>query len=241
MEFKLNKETVGASQSKSQMLSAGIHKVHIKSTEKISGTSKEGKEWSAFKINLESEKGAINIALFMPTSEDDMKRISYPDKKNGGTRDIPSNVETLLLKIQHILDSFNPEVAKKIQEEGITIKSTDSLCASLTKWLEPAIKKGTEANVKVVPNNKKVTYNEVVKNPCSLTKDGTTARISNNFLGDNLSFTPYEVDLIERQKVELDDIRKRAESGASAGMPISGPSEDLNAPSIEDEADDLPF
>jgi hypothetical protein len=97
---------------------------------------------------------------------------------------------------KHAIDSINPTIAKQIDsgEKNLTAPDWDSLRNLVIKILDGG--KGKSTKIKLLKNKS----GEAVFPGffASLTKEGK-AYIRNNFIGEKISFSAYEVERIKKE------------------------------------------
>lgn len=191
--------TAGTSQSTSKPRLAGnaIYNVKLDGAEiqDIQGVKDTSVVYKVLKIKFSNEDGNFEHTVFEPRP-DDFKRTEVDFKnKNGNTEKIPqpSNVESMMLLFKHIIDGFVPKIAEQIdkKEKSISAKSWDDLRNTMVKILEYG--KGNTCGIKLVVNKE----NEA-KFPsffAGLSREGV-AYVRNNFVGNKLAFSPYELSKI---------------------------------------------
>jgi hypothetical protein len=169
-----------------------IYNVVFKGIDYTSGTNKEGNPWQGMKIKFSSEEGVFEPVIFCPGEKGD-ERLS--GETNGKKWELPSNLESLKFTIAHLLDSLCPENVEKFNKVSWTLPDEfNKLVELLNKALSKAVNKSTK--LKLIGNSKGYAS---LPNFVSINKEGE-AYISNNWLGDNVAFSDYEMKQMERQK-----------------------------------------
>ena len=187
-----------------------ISKVSLKSVELKTGTSSEGRDWKAMQFNFEGEDGIFEYKVFCPGEKGD-ERIS--GNTNGRDWELPSALEQLQLSIAHICTALAPEEFKKLQGVELDLpKDFEKLVNAIKKVLAKAI--GVETTIKLIGNSKG--YADIPKF-VNINRTSKEAFISNNWLGDNLAFTPYEVQQMNKAKnstpTPVDEVDSTDDSG----------------------------
>lgn len=191
--------TAGASQStfKPQLPGNEIHEVTFDgaSTEDIQGKKDPSQVYKVLKLRFSNEKGQFEHTIFEPRPED-FERGENKTTRNGevSTFPTPSNVESMMLLLKHVIDAVLPSVGKKIDEGEVTLggKNWDQLRNNVVTVLEKG--KGATTKIKLLSDNK--------GNPrfpgffTSLNQEGK-AYIRNNFVGNTIGFTSYEKTRID--------------------------------------------
>lgn len=184
--------TAGASQSNNVKGLEGnkIHDVIFKGVEKL--TLKE--KYNVLQIKFANEEGMYTETIFEP-NEKSLERSSRDDK-NGNKVESPSGLESMMLLIRHLIDAVNPKLGEKI-DAGTTpmnVAGWDNLCAFVKKATDPGI--GSATKIKLIKNNQgyaRFPYFARIR------KDDNKAIVSNNFIGDSVFFSDYEMKQQEKQ------------------------------------------
>ena len=191
--------TAGASQSTSKPQLSGneIHEVKFDGafSEDIQGRKDPSQVYKVLKLRFSNDKGQFEHTIFEPRPED------FQRGENKMTRDgkettfpTPSNVESMMLLLKHVIDAVTPEIGKKIDNKEITLggKNWEDLRANMIIVLDKG--KGATTKIKLITDSK-----GNARFPgffTSLTQEGT-AYIRNNFVGSAIGFTSYEKTRIE--------------------------------------------
>jgi hypothetical protein len=199
--------TAKASQNLTQQRLPGntVHKVTFVKCEAVDipGVKHPGEVYKVLRFRFENENGYFEHTVFEPKEGDDQRKSITVHDKNGNINEIeqPSNIENIMLLFKHIIDAINPEVAAKIDAGTASLKASnwDELRNIMCKILNP--KAGTETNIKLLKNN-----NGDAVFPSYFTRVVKTEKypnglavIRNNFIGDKIAFTTYEMDRIQKQ------------------------------------------
>lgn len=191
--------TAGASQStfKPQLPGNEIYEVTFDgaSIEDIQGRKDPSQVYKVLKLRFSNEKGQFEHTIFEPRPED-FERGENKTTRNGevSTFPTPSNVESMMLLLKHVIDAVLPAVGKKIDEGEVTLggKNWEQLRTNVVTVLEKG--KGATTKIKLLSDNK--------GNPrfpgffTSLNQEGK-AYIRNNFVGNTIGFTSYEKTRID--------------------------------------------
>lgn len=191
--------TAGASQStfKPQLPGNEIYEVTFDgaSIEDIQGKKDPSQVYKVLKLRFSNEKGQFEHTIFEPRSED-FERGENKTTRNGevSTFPTPSNVESMMLLLKHVIDAVLPSVGKKIDEGEVTLggKNWDQLRTNVVTVLEKG--KGATTKIKLLSDNK-----GNARFPgffTSLNQEGK-AYIRNNFVGNTIGFTSYEKTRID--------------------------------------------
>lgn len=195
-------ETAGTSQSniKPRLEGNKIHAVKLVSCElkDFDGVKDPSQTYKTIAITFGNGDGVYEHSIFEPKAEDFERKTNSVNTKKG-TMDItnPSNVETMMLLFKHIIDSYNPKIAKDIDEKKkvIAAKDWDGLRLLIQKIIEGS-KGKIETNIKLLKNKKgEATFPGFFAN---LSKEGV-AYVKNNFIGEKIAFSPYELQRIENE------------------------------------------
>lgn len=191
--------TAGASQStfKPQLSGNEIHEVKFDGafSEDIQGRKDPSQVYKVLKLRFSNDKGQFEHTIFEPRPED-FKRGENKMNKDGKetTFPTPSNVESMMLLLKHVIDAVTPEIGKKIDNKEITLggKNWDELRANMIIVLDKG--KGATTKIKLITDSK-----GNARFPgffTSINQEGT-AYIRNNFVGSAIGFTSYEKTRIE--------------------------------------------
>ena len=133
-------------------------------------------------------KGVFTTNLFIPTTEDDMKRPTFKNNE-GHEYNRPSRFENFQFTLMQIVHALNPAGEEKIKANASKIKTVDQFIDLIIKAL--AGKEKVETNLKLVGHNNNGTIYAALPQDCGLNKAGEVFPV--NFIGDNLFFTNYEL------------------------------------------------
>lgn len=200
-EFNFN-ITAGASQSafKPQLAGNSIHEVTFDGAtmEDIQGRKDPSQVYKVIKLKFSNEEGQFEHTIFEPRQED-FERGENKANRNGevSTFPTPSNVETMMLLLKHVIDAVTPEIGKKIDAGEIALggKNWDQLRKNVIAVLDKG--KGATTKIKLITDSK--------GNPrfpgffAGINKEGKVY-VRNNFVGNAIGFTAYEKTRIENSK-----------------------------------------
>ena len=133
-------------------------------------------------------KGTFSANLFIPTTDEDMKRPVYKNNE-GHEYERPSRFENFQFTLMQIVHALNPTGEEKIKANASKIKTIDQFIDLIIKALSG--KEKVETNLKLVGRNNNGTIYAALPNACGLNKAGEVFPV--NFIGDNLFFTNYEL------------------------------------------------
>lgn len=171
-----------------------IYDVVFKGIELVKGKNKEGNEWKAMKIKFSGEEGIFEPLVFCP-GEGGGERITG---ETGGKKwELPSALEQLQCSVAHVMANLAPEMMEKFSKaaSGLAIpEDFEKLVETMNKALAKAVNKQTK--LKLVGNNKGYAS---LPNFVGINKEGEVY-INNNWLGDTVAFSDYEVKKMNEQK-----------------------------------------
>ena len=182
-------------------------------------------------IKFENEDGYFTVTKFFPKAGDDKRK--EVDAKNGGKRELPSNFEELMNVVKQTAEVLTPEGFKKMSELSAKFKSFDDVAKALIAVTDKV--KGCETKIKLVGRNRD---NRIVAEIPNITNvfDGE-AKITDNYIGDKLFFSNYELDQRDAYlKAAPTDMKKNED--AKKSDPLMEVEEPV-APAQEDEELDL--
>lgn len=168
-----------------------INEVAYRGIEVKSGKTKDGKEWKALQFKFSGDAGVFEPMIFCPQEGGDERMTGT---SNGKEWQLPSALEQLIFTISHVVGVLAPANLEKLKTVEFDLpKDFDKLCELIRKSLKSSENKTTK--IKLVGDSKGyATLPQFI----NINKDGD-AYISNNWLGDNLAFTPYEITRKEKQ------------------------------------------
>lgn len=193
--------TAGASQSsfKPSLPGNEIHTVTFEGAEapEFQGKKDPTMNYKVLRLKFSNEHGIFEHTIFEPR-EQDFQRSENEFERDGSINKIPtpSNVESFMLLLKHLIDSVLPELSAKIDsgEAQLGGKDWDQLRSNMIKILEKGI--GVETSIKLINDSK-----GEPRFPgffAAINKEGK-AYVRNNFIGKNLGFTAYEKTRIKNQ------------------------------------------
>ena len=226
--------TAGASQStaKPRLLGNNIYTVKFDGCEikDIQGVKDPTVLYKVLSLKFSNDEGSYDHTVFEPKGDDYKRTDKEFTNKNGNIEKIPqaSNVESLMLFLKHIIDAVNPTVAKQIDsgEKKLGAKSWDELRNLISNILNAG--KGAQTKIKLLKNKAgEATFPGFFT---AVNRDGK-AYIRNNFVGEKVAFTAYEVDRIKNENtakptdaatLDLGIEEKAADSGLDLNFEVSG-------------------
>lgn len=220
--------TAGASQStaKPRLIGNDIYSVKFDGCESkdITGVKDPTQLYKVLILKFSNDDGSFEHTIFEPKPDDFKRTEKEFTNKNGNIEKIPqpSNLESLMLLFKHAIDAINPTVAKVIDagEKQLGAKTWDDMRVLISKILDAG--KGVSVKIKLLKNNKgEATFPGFF---ASVNRDGK-AYIRNNFIGDKIAFTAYEVGRINTQATAKPSSTSNLDLG---GTPPSDNNLDLN-------------
>ena len=197
MSFSFN-TTAGASQSAAKARLAGndIYTVKFDGCEivDIQGVKDPSMTYKVLKLKFSNEDGSFEHTIFEP-KQADFNRTETEFTKDGKTEKIPqaSGVESMMLLFKHAIDAIAPEVGKQIDSGARNLGAADwnGLRILVAKILDSG--KGNPTQIKLMKNNKGEAQFPGFFSGVS--REGK-AYIRNNFIGNKLAFSTYELTRI---------------------------------------------
>lgn len=157
--------------------------------ETIQGKKDPEQTYTILKVRFEGAEGYFEESIFFPKESDGVRPTRT--NKEGHEIEMPSSFERTTTFIAQLGNVINPEGYKKMQALSAKFKSFDDVCKVLIQITDP--KKGTETNLKLIGKpNKEGVIRAALPYFVSLNKDGDVWT-SDNFIGDKLDFTDYEM------------------------------------------------
>ena len=181
-------------------------------------------------IKFENEEGYFTVTKFFPKAGDDKRK--EVNTKNGGKRELPSNFEELMNVVKQTAEVLTPEGFKKMSELSAKFKSFDDVAKALIAVTDKV--KGCETKIKLVGRNRD---NRVVAEIPNITSvfDGES-KITDNYIGDKLFFSNYELDQRDAYlKAAPTDMKEKEETKKDPLMEVEEPV----APAQDEEELDL--
>lgn len=200
MSFSFS-ETANSSQSSlgSALEGNKIHEVTFEEAvvEDITGKKDPNATYKVLKLKFKNNEGTYEHTVFEPNRErGDFDRGSREFVRDGKEQSIPtpSNVESMMLLFKHAIDAIRPETGKKIDtgEVELTAKNWNELRQLVAAILNKG--KGAQTKIKLLIDNKG--YGRFPGFFTGINSEGK-CYIRNNFIGNKLGFTPYEVSRME--------------------------------------------
>lgn len=187
MNFDMNGSNLGNAVSNSASLAANkIHEVLFKSLEY--SQSKDGK-WEFMRIKFQGVDGGFFTDSTFGLDKDAgvRKKTQYGEN--------PSQYESFMMKIKHLLNAVAPELLNKMQAGEITFtpKGKSDLFKQYVTFIGDQLEayKDAKTTIKLVQNNKgEACFPQFF---AGVSKEGI-AYMKSNFIGNNLSFSQKEKD-----------------------------------------------
>lgn len=195
--------TANASQStiKPKLEGNAIHAVKFDGCEikDVTGVKDPTALYKQLILKFSNEDGVFEHTVWSPRPEDFNRRETEITNKSGAKEKIPqpSNVESMMLLFKHAIDVINPVIAKQIdaKEKVITAPNWEELRKLVAAILDKG--KGVTTKIKLLKNSKtgEATFPGFF---AGLTKENVPY-VKNNFIGDKVAFTTYELDRINKE------------------------------------------
>ena len=179
--------TAGVSQSKSFQELEGnkIHEVKFDGCEAFDTST--GK--STLRIKFSNKDGVYTHTVWEPQEGDDKR----PSSAFG---EMPSNMETMMYLIKHLIDKVNPVYAKDLDDKKASLATTswDAFRKKIVEVTSPGI--GVTTKIKLVKgNNGKARFPYFL----GIRKDNNAVYMKTNVIGDNLFWLNSELDKINKE------------------------------------------
>lgn len=221
MQFSLA-NTKGTSTIQPKLKGNEIHDVVFKGVTFTTFKNKkdENDPYKVMKIRFENEDGYFEHTVFAPKEGDDVRP---SNERNGVTKESPSNLERLQFLMAHIGEQLSPTNYEKFKTLSWDLP-TDFEKMVKTFQKATACAEGKKTKLKLIQNNKGEAQLPFFVN---LSKEGEPF-ISNNFLGEKVFFTDYEIKKMEDAKnAKPTDMEGDGLASDSFGGEVAG-NEDLN-------------
>ena len=174
----------------------------------FAGKKNPNETYKVLDIKFENEDGYFSLTNFFPKDGDDARKEF--DGKNGGKVIMPSNFETLMAIVKQTAQVLNPAGFEKMQAMSSKFRSFDDVAKALIAVTEKA--KGTTTKLKLNGKNKDGKIEAVIPRIVGINKEGV-AFIADNYIGDKLFFSNYELDQRDAYlKAAPTDMKKKEET-----------------------------
>lgn len=217
----------GTSSSQPKLKAWQIHEVEFKGVEfsKFAGRKDPNAIYQVMKVKFANKDGIFEETCFCPKDGDEVR------PENNG-RQSPSSLEKFAFFIAQLGEQLAPERYAKFKGMRYALPDNfEKMVNDLATTLKPAV--GKTFKLKLIGNKK---GEAVLPYFVNLSKDGV-AYSSNNFIGQNIFFTPYELETMEKQKNA-----KPTDMGGSAGDGLDTTNDVVEAtPQNSSNDDDLNF
>lgn len=205
--------TTSAVNNSSNLKPWGIYDVEFDGLElnDIQGKKDPDKTYHTIKMSFHGEEGSFSTNLFIPSSEDDTKRIENKSK-DGHVYYSPSKFEIFKWTLLQLVQVVNPEGYEKLKAASNKITSMDSFIKVIFKFANE--KKGAKTKLKLTGRNNDGKIYPQIPRICGINKNGECF-VSNNFVGNKLEFTAWEASQVMSYKntkpTEMPDIASQVE------------------------------
>lgn len=218
----------GTSNSIQPLAPWNIHNVQFKGIEHAEFKGKTNDtQYHVMKVKFANEDGVFEHSVFMPKLEDANRKMN----ENSG-KEMPSNWDNFQFLISHLGERLAPEVweknKSKLAFDVTTLEGFKKFIGALSQILKGALDK--EFPLKLIgdkQNRSRLPYY------VALNKNGE-AFISNNFLGEKLFFSDFEIS----QKTKIQNTKPTTMNATTNDLDIPDNS-DLS--SVADDLNDMDF
>jgi hypothetical protein len=189
--------------------------------EHIQGKKDPSMTYDILKVRFEGEDGYYEESIFFP-KEQDGQRPTYTNKE-GHEYEGPSSFERTKTFIAQLITVIcGQEKFQKFAALSPKFKDFGQLCEALIKITDP--EKGKKTNLKLVGRTKQDgTIEAALPKFVAVNKQGELFT-SDNFIGENLFFTPYE----EGKKKEFKKAKPTPSSDLTADAEATTDNSDMN-------------
>lgn len=210
----------GTSSAQPKLKAWQIHEVTFKGVEfsSFAGKKDPNATWMVMRTKFENKDGIFEETTFCPKDGDEVR------SKNGD-RENPSNLERFQFFVAQLGQQLEPERFKKFQTAQFDLPGDfEKMVKTLNDCLKPSI--GKTVKLKLIGNKK---GEAVLPYFVNLNREGQPYT-SNNFLGDKVFFTPYELETMEKQKAvkPTDMAADTANDGLDTEVSSGVSNDDLN-------------
>lgn len=195
-----------------------------------SGVSQAGTKWEKYEFVFSSPDGKYTESIFTPVAGKSNIRGKFTNSE-GHEVELPSEFERTMAFIAQVGNTFNPDGYKILQEKSSKIKDFATLIQVFNKVIgQPDVK----TNLKLV--GKESSDGKVyAKLPTFVRINSKTgeAFTSDNFVGDNVAFTAWELgkkkdyDNAKPKSVAPAGIQTAIDTDVTADAPQQATSDDL--------------
>jgi hypothetical protein len=170
-----------------------INEVVFKGVELKTGTTKDGGIWKAIQFKFAGNNGIFEPMFFCPKEGGDQRPSG---ETNGRKWEMPSQMEQLAFAIAHVVGVMAPANYEKLKKVSLNLPADfEKLVETVKKAMASAVNKST--NIKLIADNRGYA---AVPNFININKESGEAYISNNWVGENLAFSAYEIKKMEAAK-----------------------------------------
>lgn len=182
-------ETQATSNVQPRLKPWGIYPVKFTGARKetINGKKDPNAVYEILKVRFEGKEGYYEESIFYPKEGDDT-RPTYTSKE-GHEYQGASSFDRTMTFIAQVAEVLNPEGFKKMQAASAKFKSFDDVVTAFIKITDAV--KGKETKLKLVGRTQNGSVVASLPKFVAINKEGVKFTCD-NFLGDNLFFSPYE-------------------------------------------------
>lgn len=208
----------GSSSVQPKLAAWQIHDVEFKGVEfsSFAGRKDPNATYQVMRVKFANKDGIYEETKFCPKDGDEVR------PENNG-RQSPSSLENFQFFIAQLGEQLAPERYEKFKGRRYSLPGDfERMIKELNETLKPAI--GKTFKLKLIANKK---GEAVLPYFVNINKEGK-AYPSNNFIGQNVFFTPYELETMEKQKAaKPTDMGGKAGDGIDADTSSSSDDDDL--------------
>lgn len=187
----------GVSSVSKRLAPWGIYTVKFAGARKetINGKKDPNAVYNILKVRFEGDEGYYEESIFYPKDGDD-QRPTYTNR-DGHEYQGASSFERTMTFIAQVSEVLNPEGFKKMQEMSSNFKSFDDIVKAFITITDKA--KGKETKLKLVGRTQNGNIVAALPKFVAVNKNGEKFTCD-NFIGDNLFFTPYEENKVKEYR-----------------------------------------
>lgn len=196
-DFGSLSSTSGVSSVSKRLAPWGIYSVKFMGARKetIKGKKDTSAIYDILKVRFEGEEGYYEESIFYPKEGDD-QRPTYINR-DGHEYQGASSFERSMTFIAQVSEVLNPEGFKKMQEMSSSFKSFDDVVKAFITITDKA--KGKETKLKLIGRTQNGSVVAALPKFVAVNKNGEKFACD-NFIGDNVFFSPYEENKIKEFK-----------------------------------------
>jgi len=188
MKFNIGTTDIPSQSTGATRLAANtIHTVKFDGAEAETIEKKDkSATFDVLRLKFKGENGLFDHVIFEPKAGDEVQQENSFGSKN------PSNLENLIFTVKHLLSAVAPTVAKQIEDKGLNIDGWNGK-GGLREFVVNNTKKSIGAEVQIKLLADKDGNPQFPGFPLGMSREGNVYPRT-NFIGQNLSFTPKEIE-----------------------------------------------